>query len=183
MAGDAAGGADMARDQPVIWRPDGFAADQWIAVGLEGDPPSSGAVLLPLARWRELRGGNAPGAWQIGVALAAGEEVAELAPHLEIISLIALDFPKFTDGRSYSAARILRERYRFSGELRATGEVLLDQIPFMLRCGFDSFAISHGPTRRALAEGRLPEVPIYLQPAGASGEQPLGHRPWLRRRA
>lgn len=182
MAPDAARCAEAADGKPSIWRPGGFVADGWVTVGQADELPEAEALVMPLARWREL-GGDALRAWRIGVALDAGDDVAELADHLGAISLIALDFPKFTDGRSYSAARILRERYRFSGELRATGEVLLDQIPFMLRCGFDSFVISHGPTRRALAEGRLPEVPIYLQPAGASGEQPLGHRPWLRRRA
>lgn len=167
----------------TLWRPGGFVADRWQTIGWEDKLPSDGPVILPLGRWRELRARDAPGAWEIGVALDAGEDVSELAPDIARIALVALDFPRFTDGRSYSAARILRERYRLAGEVRATGEVLLDQIPFMLRCGFDSFAISHGPTRRALANGRLPEVPIYLQPAGGRGEAPLGTRPWLRRRA
>lgn len=169
-------------DERVLWRPGGFAEDRWTFIAAEEELPESGPIIVGLERWRELRGRNALDAWQIGVALGAGEDVAEIAPDLERIALIALDFPKFTDGRSYSAARLLRERHGFTGEIRATGEVLLDQIPFMLRCGFDSFAISHLPTRRALADGHLPEVPIYLQPIAERGELPSGTRPWLRRR-
>ena len=67
-----------------------------------------------------------------------------------------------------------------AGELRAVGAVLSDQIPYMRRVGFDTFAVTHGPTRRALAEGRIPEVTLYYQPATAD-EPPAGTRPWLRR--
>lgn len=169
--------------ETALWRPGGFGDDRWIPVRSAEEMPSDGRVIVPLAAWRELRDRNALDAWQIGVALAPEEAVEEIVPDLARIALVSLDFPKFTDGRPYSAARLLRERHGFHGEIRATGDVLLDQIPFMLRCGFDAFAISHEPTRRALAAGRLPEVPIFLQPAGEHGEVPFGTRPWLRRRA
>ncbi len=176
-------GTDVLADGVVLWRRGGFVEDRWARIGDEDALPPEGAVIVTLARWQDLRRSDAPGAWEVGVALAAGDDVREIAADLPRLALITLDFPKFTDGRSYSAARLLRERYGFAGELRATGEVLLDQIPFMRRCGFDSFAISHEPTRRALADGRLTDVPIYLQPVSERGEVPVGTRPWLRHRA
>ena len=87
--------------------------------------------------------------------MAAGESVAALGPHLARFALIALVFPKFSDGRSYSAARLLRERLGFKGELRAVGDVLHDQIQLMRRCGIDSFEVKHAPTRAAMDHSRL----------------------------
>lgn len=166
-----------------IWTRDGYAEDTWQEIADDADLPADGQVIVSAARWREMRQGNLPNDRRIGVALKADDRVEDFEQDLDRFELIALDFPAFTDGRSYSAARLLRERYGFTGDLRARGDILLDQIPFMLRCGFSSFAISHGPTRRALADGYLPEVPIYLQPAGGQGEAPLGSRPWMRIRA
>jgi uncharacterized protein (DUF934 family) len=72
------------------------------------------------------------------VRIEAGEDARELLPHLDRLHLIEVNFPAFGDGRGYSAARILREA-GYAGELRATGDVLVDQIGHMIRCGFDSF--------------------------------------------
>ena len=73
------------------------------------------------------------------VRIESGEDARALVPYLDRIALIELSFPKYRDGRGYSSARILREA-GYTGELRAQGDVLVDQIPFMRRCGFDSFA-------------------------------------------
>ena len=73
------------------------------------------------------------------VRLEAGDDARALLPHIEQIALVEVSFPSFRDGRGYSAARILREG-GYTGELRAAGDVLVDQVPFMRRCGFDSFA-------------------------------------------
>lgn len=73
------------------------------------------------------------------VRIESGEDARELLPYLDRLQLIEVNFPAFTDGRSYSAARILRE-LGYEGELRATGAVFVDQIGAMIRCGFDSFA-------------------------------------------
>jgi uncharacterized protein (DUF934 family) len=73
------------------------------------------------------------------VRLESDEDARKLIPQLGQLALIEVAFPKFRDGRGYSAARILREA-GYTGELRAAGDVLVDQIPFMRRCGFDSFA-------------------------------------------
>ena len=87
------------------------------------------------------------------VRLEAGDDARALLPFLEQLALIEVSFPTFRDGRGYSAARILREG-GYRGELRAAGDVLVDQLPFMRRCGFDSFApeaeLDTAALRRAL---------------------------------
>ena len=93
------------------------------------------------------------------VRLESDEDARALLPHLDRLALIEVSFPKFRDGRGYSAARILREA-GYMGELRAQGDVLVDQIPFMRRCGFDAFApeaaIDEAALERALK--RYPDV-------------------------
>lgn len=73
------------------------------------------------------------------VRIEAGEDARHLIPHLDRVALVEIDFPRFRDGRGYSSARILREA-GYKGEIRASGDVLVDQMLFMRRCGFDSFA-------------------------------------------
>ena len=75
----------------------------------------------------------------IAVRLEAGDDARALLPHLDRLALIEVSFPSFRDGRGYSAGRILREA-GYRGEMRAAGDVLVDQLPLMRRCGFDSFA-------------------------------------------
>ncbi|MGH7015634.1 MAG: DUF934 domain-containing protein, partial [Caulobacteraceae bacterium] len=81
---------------------------------------------------------------RVGVVVAPDEAVETLAYDLGEIALVALEFPKFRDGRAFSSARILRERLGWTGELRAVGEVLLEQAKFMIRCGFDAFEPADG---------------------------------------
>ena len=97
------------------------------------------------------------------VLLANTDPVEDLAPHLGRLRLIVLDFPKFSDGRAYSQARLLR-RMGYRGELRATGGVLQDQVAFMLRCGFDSFESEQQGFGEALARARTLFSVVY-QPA------------------
>ena len=75
----------------------------------------------------------------VSVRVEAGDDVRRLAPYLDRIRLIEVDFPKFRDGRGFSSARVLREM-GYTGESKATGDVLVDLVYFMRRCGFDSFA-------------------------------------------
>ncbi|GLK77767.1 oxidoreductase [Methylopila jiangsuensis] len=170
-----------AADLP-IWRDGRFQADEWALAG-EGEAVSEGPALLPLARFlaeREaLAARNAP----LGVLVEPNEAIEELAPHLDRVALVALNFPKYADGRAMSSARLLRERYGYRGEVRAVGDVLIDQMPLMRRCGFDAFAVANEPTRRQLAAGKWPDVPFYLQPTGATTQHeiPAGTRPWARR--
>jgi len=98
-------------------------------------------LILSLPLWLEhvrtvARQGHAVGVW-----LGPDDELDELIPALDALSLIAIHFPSFTDGRGYSQAKLLRQRYGFCGELRATGDILRDQIYLLHRCGFSSFAL------------------------------------------
>ncbi|MET4895572.1 DUF934 domain-containing protein [Sphingomonadaceae bacterium jetA1] len=108
------------------------------------------------------------------VRLEAGDDARELLPHLEQIALVEISFPTFRDGRGYSSARILREA-GFTGELRAAGDVLVDQIPHMRRCGFDSFA-PQAPIDRATLDTLLGLYPLPYQKA-ADARVPV----WKRR--
>ena len=97
------------------------------------------------------------------VRVEPGDDARALIPHLERLRLIEINFPAFTDGRGYSAARVLREA-GYEGELRAVGDVLVDQLAFMRRCGFDAFDPDKGldPEDAKVALARWPEV---YQPA------------------
>ena len=108
------------------------------------------------------------------VRIEPGDDAHELLPHLDRIKLVEVNFPAYTDGRGYSAARILREA-GYTGELRAVGDVLIDQLAFMRRCGFDSFA-PQAPLNLADAEAALARYPDVYTPA-ADGRAPI----WARR--
>jgi uncharacterized protein (DUF934 family) len=158
-----------------------FHTDAWIKPA-DSEPLPDAPAILSRTRWladrERFAGRNVP----LGLQLEPGEALDDLAADLPHFALIALNFPKFGDGRAFSTARLLREKFGFAGELRAVGNVLSDQVSYMRRVGFDSFEVTHGPTRRALAEGRIPEVTLHYQPATAP-EPPDGTRPWLRRRS
>ncbi|HXW20614.1 MAG TPA: DUF934 domain-containing protein [Roseiarcus sp.] len=166
----------------ALWRASGFADNTWTTLA-DGEPlPSSGAIIVTAARWRAERDALMSRVDPVGVAISPGKgaeaELSEAAGR----PLVVLEFPKFADGRAFSLAQLLCGRYGFAGELRAAGDVLLDEIPLMLRCGFDSFDIVNEPTLRALEAGRLPGPALYYQPSLAPHEAPAGTRPWLRRR-
>lgn len=97
------------------------------------------------------------------VRIEAGEDARELIPYLDRLALIEIDFPRFRDGRGYSSARILREA-GYKGELRASGDVLVDQMLFMRRCGFDSFA-PDAPIDPVALEGALSRFDYVYQTA------------------
>ncbi|MBA1245174.1 DUF934 domain-containing protein [Pseudomonas japonica] len=97
--------------------------------------------IVPLNLWREHAHALKARDGGLGVWLDADEEAEEIGEDAAQFQVIALNFPAFTDGRSYSNARLLRDRYAFKGELRAIGDVLRDQLFYMHRCGFDAFAV------------------------------------------
>lgn len=106
----------------------------------------------------------------VAVRIEPGDDARELIPHLARVRLVEVNFPGFGDGRGYSAARILRET-GYAGELRAVGDVLVDQIGFLRRCGFDAFEPDQplDPADTEAAFARWPEV---YQPA-ADGRVPI----------
>ncbi len=136
-----------------------LADDPWVAVAPGEALPGDRPAVVDLHQWQAQRdhliGHNQP----LGLRLAPDQSPEDIADDVDRFSLIALEFPAFTDGRSYSLARILRERYGFRGELRAVGNVLRDQFPFLYRCGFDAFEIADTATvedwRAALSEMSL----------------------------
>jgi uncharacterized protein (DUF934 family) len=120
----------------------GRVEDIWRTLSDTESVPSDGAVIISLKRWTEekpwLKGRNAP----LGIQLKADQPPAIIEDDLDRFDTITLEFPTFRDGRAYSYARLLRERYGFKGEIRAVGDVLRDQLAFMQRCGIDSFEVS-----------------------------------------
>ncbi|MCH7860917.1 DUF934 domain-containing protein [Sphingomonas sp. NPDC092331] len=97
------------------------------------------------------------------VRIESGEDARLLLPHLDRLALVEVSFPKFRDGRGYSTGRILREA-GYTGELRAQGDVLVDQIPLMRRCGFDSFA-PEAPVDEAVLATALARYEYHYQAA------------------
>ena len=112
--------------------------DPYTAVEDDQDLPR-GDLIVSLARFRREGEYLLDGCRQVGVRLAPDDLPESLANEMGRLHVIALVFPKFRDGRSYSSARIVRDRLRFEGELRAVGDVVVDQARYMVRCGFDAF--------------------------------------------
>jgi uncharacterized protein (DUF934 family) len=151
--------------------------DPWTAVEDGATVPEGGDVIVSLERWREeaeaLRGRTG----RVGVRVPGDADPDALAPLVDGVPLVAVDFPKFTDGRGYSVARVLRDRHGYAGELRAVGQVLRDQLFYLARCGFDAFELAEGKdVDDALAA--FGDFSVTYQPA-ADDAQPI----WRRRAA
>lgn len=131
-------------------------ADTWISVSDDDAIPDAGDVFISLPRFlseTDVLKARQTGA--VGVLLQPDDSPAALASDFDTIKAIAVNFPRFTDGRGCSTARLLRVRYGFQGEIRAVGDVLPDQIAFMARCGIDAFVLSssHIETARERVAG------------------------------
>jgi uncharacterized protein (DUF934 family) len=144
-----------------LFREAGIVEDPWQKLDDDAPVPADGMVLVSFARWREARAALLARRGPVGVALSNTDPVETLASDASRLDLIVLHFPKFSDGRAYSQARLLRERLGYAGELRATGGVLQDQLPFMLRCGFDSFESDQKGFGEALARARTLFSVVY----------------------
>jgi len=143
--------------------------DPWLAVGDDEDLPADAPVIVSLERWQRdrdrLLGRNTP----LGIRLRSDQPPALVLDDLERFAVVALEFPRFGDGRAYSYARLLRERYGFEGEVRAVGDVLRDQYLFMQRCGFDAFQVADEGALEHWQQA-LAEISVVYQPA-ASGRR------------
>jgi uncharacterized protein (DUF934 family) len=155
--------------------------DPWVPLADEGAVPASGAVIISLGRLRAEHEAMFARGEPLGVRLASHETASELAEHLPRLSLVALEFPTFKDGRAYSTARLLRERYHYQGELRAVGNVLRDQFLFMRRCGFDSFDVASEQEAGAWKKA-IEEFSVWYQVA-ADDRQPAARLRRLARAA
>jgi uncharacterized protein (DUF934 family) len=138
--------------------------DNYLRVPDEEPIPDGVPAIVPgkrfLADAGELSRRDAP----VGVIWPNDRRVAELEPWLSRLALVALNFPKFRDGRAYSQARLLRERFGFTGELRATGDVLRDQFQFLLRAGFDSFEVKKPADALVFAKAAA-RYSVFYQPS------------------
>jgi len=125
--------------------------------------PDRGALLVSLDQWREHRNPLLRRGERLGILLLSNQHPKEIAKDLHYLNLIALAFPGFRDGRAYSYARLLRERYKFTGELRAVGDVLLEQLHYMHRVGFNSFDLD---SEQPLEEWKtaVGEFAVWYQP-------------------
>lgn len=152
--------------------------DGWQLVGLVDPVPvnlPAGPVIVPLATWIALREELAIRAARVGVWLQPGDDPGALKTDVATLPLIAVHFPKFTDGRGYSTAALLRSRFLFKGELRAFGDVGRDQLFYLRRVGFDAFSLP--PQRDPVAA--LASFRDFSNPYQGSIDEP---RPLFRRR-
>ena len=129
--------------------------DPWHTIGGEDGPlvtitPAS-HLLLTLAQWHSARA-TWPTGKPVGVIVPNDAAIEDLAPDLPKLALVALQFPKWTDGRAYSQARLLKRRWRYAGEVRAVGDVLVDMVPLLARTGFDVAVLRHDQSPEAAAE-------------------------------
>lgn len=145
--------------------------DAWSFIP-DGEPvPNDRPVIISFERWQSDRasfdGRNA----KLGVRLKSGTLAGAIAPDLDRFALVALEFPKFRDGRGFSTARELRERYGYTGEIRAVGHVIPDQYQFLVRTGFTSVEAPEGTNPESWANA-LTEITIAFQPS-LDDTQPL----------
>ena len=149
--------------------------DRYRYVGADEPIPERVPVIVPAQRFLADPDALTGRDGSLGVLWPNDRRIAELAPWLGHLALVALQFPKFRDGRAYSQARLLRETYGFRGTLRATGDVLRDQFHFLIRAGFDSFEVKKPADAGAFVQAASRYSVVY-QPSAD------GRIPALRRR-
>jgi uncharacterized protein (DUF934 family) len=126
---------------PRLIRDGRVTDDGWVHLDDGAPPPERGDVIVSLARWRRDRDALAARDGGVGVRLSGADSPEAIKDDLARLAVVALEFGNFKDGRSYSLARLLRERYGYGGQIRAVGDVLRDQIFYMRRCGVDAFEL------------------------------------------
>jgi uncharacterized protein (DUF934 family) len=126
--------------------------------------PETGAIIISLTQWQEQHNLLAERSEALGIVLRSDEKPAAISNDLAHFDVIALEFPAFSDGRAYSYARLLRDRYGYAGELRAVGDVLLEQLHFMHRVGFNAFDIQSKDAAKAW-EIAAADISVWYQPS------------------
>ncbi|MEP0941961.1 MAG: DUF934 domain-containing protein [Rhizobiaceae bacterium] len=158
--------------------------DRWVRIDGEQPVPDGEDVVVSLSIFKAQRHALLTrNVGRFGVFLEADDQIDGIVEDLGKMSLVALDFPSFADGRAYSKARSLRDRYGFAGQVRATGDVRIDQVQHMRRVGFDALQVSHQPTIDSLMEIKEAGLNLFYQPAieGAEARSSTGGRSWARR--
>ena len=165
-----------------LWKNGAFIDDTWTIVADDAPVPGEGNAIVSLKRWRDERATlserNAP----LGLLVAPGSIWTDIVADLPRFPVVAVTIPKYADGRAFSIARLLRERDGYKGEIRAMGDYIIDQMPYMKRVGIDAFLVTNPIVEAGLKRGLWPEVTDYLQPAVGGSEVPAGTRPWTRKR-
>lgn len=162
-----------------LWTGEHFETDRWVRTqtlaGAGGFP-----VILPLQQFLHLE----PAAFAahdapVAVELQPADPLESILPHLERLAMIVLAFPAYGDGRSYSKAELLRGRHGFTRALRASGDILADQIPHMLRTGFSELEVSNATSIKRLEAGEVSGLGLHYQPAAVPGRAAGGYS-WRR---
>ncbi|MGY4627723.1 DUF934 domain-containing protein [Bradyrhizobium sp. USDA 4486] len=156
-----------------------IADDSFVKLAVDTPLPEGGDILVPAERFLGDAAGLLKRAGKVGVIWPNNRDIDELVPYLGKVAVVALVFPTFRDGRAYSQARLLRERYNYRGELRATGQVLRDQFVFMLRAGFDSFEVKKQADAEAFMQ-TVKRYSVFYQPTGDGRITALHRRMQLR---
>lgn len=146
--------------------------DTWQILPTGSELPPHGDYFVDLTVWNDdMRAQTRDG--KVAPLLRPGDDVAKIR-NLSELTVIAIEFPKFTDGRGYSMARLLRDRYAFKGDIRAVGNVLRDQLLYMQRCGFTEYALQPGKDIQGALEA-FDELPVKYQ-AAVDVREPLFRR-------
>ena len=156
-----------------------IADDGFVKLAVDTPLPDGGDILVPAERFIGEADALLKRAGKVGVIWPNNRDISELVPYLGKLAVVALVFPTFRDGRAYSQARLLRERYLYRGELRATGQVLRDQFVFMLRAGFDAFEVRKQADAEAFA-ATVKRYSVFYQPTGDGRITALHRRMQLR---
>jgi uncharacterized protein (DUF934 family) len=156
-----------------------IAEDIFVHIADGAELPAEGAVLVSAARLLEQPDALLAREGKVGVIWPNNRDIDDLVPYLDRLAAVALVFPTFRDGRAYSQARLLRERFSWRGELRATGQVLRDQFVFMLRAGFDAFEVKKRSDAEAFAQ-TAKRYSVFYQPTGDGRLTALHRRMQLR---
>ena len=165
-----------------LFKDGAFIADPFRAWAEGDDPATVRYTHIPVKVFIENRAAVLANPHPNGLLVAPGDKVEDIAADLGRFASVAVSFPGFTDGRGYTSARLLTERYNYQGELRAVGDVLTDQFTLMRRCGINAFVVTNPGARKALESGAFSTVNLFYQPVGTT-EVPVGTRPFLRRAA
>ena len=166
---------------PKIIRDGAIFDDQWIALESDEAAPIPSAtqapcLIVPVKVWQAKREALLARDGQLGLLLETNDKPAPIGADVALFSVIAINFAKFTDGRGYSLCRLLRDRYRYSGELRAVGDVLQDQLFYLKRSGFNAFAVRADKS----IDAALKSLNDFSETYQGAWDQPL---PLFKRRA
>ncbi|MEP2943793.1 MAG: DUF934 domain-containing protein [Hyphomicrobiales bacterium] len=165
----------------TIWERGSFYKDSFNA--FEEGGARAGDLIIDFAAFEAHDWSSHEG--RLGLSIHAGDDIEAIAAKLDAFDLVVVNFPSFADGRAFSIARLIRDKYEFSGEIRATGAYILDQMPLLQRCGVSTFEITSEALKTGLERGAWPDVPRYYQFAldgegNSARVRPVDtKRPWL----